>query len=124
MGGSMTILATLRHPLPVATLLAIGLLAIPSDRAAAAGDMPSFRIEMRGATIMPSRLEVPADAPFKLEITNAGSDPAEFESASLHKEKVLAAGATSSLVFRRLPAGEYDFFDDFHPEAKAVLVAR
>jgi Cupredoxin-like domain len=88
-----------------------------------ADDMPSFHVEMRGATITPARLEVPADTPFKLEITNAGSDPAEFESVSLHKEKVLAAGTTSSLVFRRLPAGEYDFFDDFHPDAKAVLVA-
>ena len=62
--------------------------------------------------------------PFKLEITNAGTTPAEFESLSLHKEKVLAAGTTSSLVFRRLPPGSYDFFDDFHPEAKAVLIAR
>ena len=69
-------------------------------------------------------MEVPANAPFKLEITNAGSAPAEFESLSLHKEKVLAAGTTSSLVFRRLPPGTYDFFDDFHPDAKAVLVAR
>jgi len=122
MDGAMTILATaLRHPAPVAALLALGLFAAGP---ALADDMPTFRIEMRDSTITPSRLEVPANTPFKLEITNAGSSPAEFESVSLHKEKVLAAGVTSSLVFRRLPAGEYDFFDDFHPEAKAVLVAR
>ncbi|MFL5281193.1 MAG: cupredoxin domain-containing protein [Rhodopila sp.] len=121
----MTILVTaLRHHVPAAALLALGFLAIAAAPAAAAEDMPTFRVEMRGATITPSRLEVPADKPFKLEITNAGTDPAEFESVALHKEKVLAAGVTSSLVFRRLPAGEYDFFDDFHPEAKAVLVAR
>src|SRR3954453_1009002 len=124
MGGPMTILVTaLRHRVPAAALLALGFLAIAAAPAAAE-DMPTFRVEMRGATITPSRLEVPADKPFKLEITNVGSDPAEFESVALHKEKVLAAGVTSSLVFRRLPAGEYDFFDDFHPEAKAVLVAR
>jgi Cupredoxin-like domain len=117
------LITTLRRPVSIAALFVLGLCPIASGRAAAE-DMPSFRIEMRGTTITPSRLEVPADRPFKLEITNAGSDPAEFESVALHKEKVLAAGATSSLVFRRLPAGEYDFFDDFHPEAKAVLVAR
>jgi len=27
-------------------------------------------------------------------------------------------------VFRRLEAGDYDFFDDFHPEAKATLIAK
>jgi hypothetical protein len=107
----------------VATLLAAGVLAAGADLAVAE-EMPSFRIDMHGDTITPARLEVPANVPFKLEITNSGLIPAEFESVSLHKEKVLAAGATSSLVFRRLPPGTYDFFDDFHPEAKAVLVAR
>src|SRR4051812_26530028 len=92
--------------------------------AAAAQDMPVFRIVMKDGTITPARLEVPANRPFRIEISNAGTTPAEFESLSLHKEKVLAAGASSSLVFRRLAPGEYDFFDDFHPEARAVLVAR
>ncbi len=99
-------------------------LVLPAARAVAAEEMPSFRIVMNGASITPARLDVPADLPFKLEITNAGSAPAEFESVALHKEKVLAAGTTSSLVFRRLAPGEYDFFDDFNPDAKAVLVAR
>jgi hypothetical protein len=105
---------------------AIALLAVLAGRmpAAAAEEMPSFAVVLRDGTIAPARLEVPANQPFKLEISNTGATPAEFESVSLHKEKVLSAGVTSSLVFRRLPPGEYDFFDDFHPEAKAVLVAR
>jgi hypothetical protein len=91
---------------------------------AVAEEMPSFAVVLHDGTIAPARLEVPANQPFKLEISNTGTTPAEFESLSLHKEKVLSAGVTSSLVFRRLPPGAYDFFDDFHPEAKAVLVAR
>lgn len=102
----------------------LGLIGLPARQAAAAEDMPSFKIVMRESVITPAQVEVPANVPFKLEITNAGSAPAEFESLALHKEKVLAAGTTSSLVFRRLPPGSYDFFDDFHPDAKAVLVAR
>jgi hypothetical protein len=104
---------------------ALALLVVLAGPVAAwAEDMPSFAVVLRDGTIDPARLEVPAERPFKLEISNTGTSPAEFESLSLHKEKVLSAGVTSSLVFRRLPAGEYDFFDDFHPEAKAVLVAR
>lgn len=90
----------------------------------AADDMPAFEVVMRDGTMTPARLEVPANRPFRIEISNVGTTPAEFESLALHKEKVLAAGAASSLVFRRLEPGEYDFFDDFHPEARAVLVAK
>lgn len=100
--------------------LAVGLLAA---RGAAAQDMPEFRIEMKDGTITPRRLKVPANRPFRLEIHNLGKTPAEFESLALHKEKVLAAESAATMVFRKLSPGEYDFFDDFHPEAKAVLVA-
>lgn len=105
---------------------AIGVLAalIGSAPAVMAAEMPSFAIVLHDGTIAPDRLQVPANTPFKLEISNTGGSPAEFESLSLHKERVLSAGVTASLVFRRLAPGEYDFFDDFHPGSKAVLVAR
>ncbi|MBS0643412.1 MAG: cupredoxin domain-containing protein [Acetobacteraceae bacterium] len=92
-------------------------------RHAGAEDMPEFRIEMKDGAITPTRLKVPANKPFRLEIHNLGKTPAEFESLALHKEKVLAAESSATMVFRKLSPGEYDFFDDFHPEAKAVLVA-
>jgi hypothetical protein len=79
---------------------------------------------MRDGAMEPLRIEVPAGKPFKLEISNTGKTPAEFESNELKREKVLAAGGSSSIVFRRVEAGEYGFFDDFHPEAKGTLVAR
>ncbi len=87
-------------------------------------DMPVFRVELKDGTISPQRLVVPAKVAFKIEISNTGTSPAEFESLSLHKEKVLPAGSSSSLVFRRLEEGDYDFFDDFHPNAKATLTAK
>ena len=87
-------------------------------------EMPVFKIEMRDGTITPSRIEAPANVPFKFEITNTGRTPAEFESLELKREKVLAPGASSSIVFRRVEAGEYEFFDDFHPEARAKLVVK
>ena len=91
---------------------------------ARAEEMPVFAIEMRDGTISPSLIEAPANTPFKLEIRNAGKTPAEFESLELKREKVLAPGATSSIVFRRVQPGEYVVFDDFHPEARAKLVVK
>ena len=88
-------------------------------------DEPSFAIEFVDGTMTPLRIEVSANTRFKINLTNKGKTPAEFESHELHLEKVLAAGTASTLVIRTLDPGEYKFFDDFHPEApQAVLVAK
>jgi hypothetical protein len=100
-----------------------GFLAI-ADRAYAEEE-PTFRIEFRDGVVTPQRLEVPANRRIRLELHNLGQTPAEFESRELRKEKVLAPGASSTLVIRTLDPGEYDFFDDFHLDAPpAVLVAK
>jgi hypothetical protein len=105
-------------------LLAAGFLAAGTVSAGAAED-PSFRIEFKDGVVTPLRLEVPANKRFVLELVNSGTTPAEFESKELRREKVLAPGVTSTLVIRTLDPGEYDFFDDFHPDAPpAVLVAK
>ena len=84
-----------------------------------------FRVEFKDGVVTPLRLEVPAKRRFTLELHNLGQTPAEFESRELRKEKVLAPGTSSTLVIRTLDPGEYDFFDDFHPDAPpAVLVAK
>lgn len=89
-----------------------------------AEDLPVIKVEMRDGIILPSVIEVPANTRFKLEITNTGKAPVEFESAELKREKAIAAGSTSSIVFRTVDPGSYPIFDDFHPEAKATLVAK
>ena len=91
---------------------------------ARADDLPVIKIEMRDGVFVPSVIEVPANTRFKLEIANTGKAPVEFESAELKREKAIAAGSTSSIVFRTVDPGSYPVFDDFHPEAKATLVAK
>ena len=91
---------------------------------ARADDMPVIKLEMRDGVFVPDTIEVPANTRFKLEITNTGKSPVEFESLELKREKALAAGATSSIVFRTVDPGTYPVFDDFHPDSKATLVAK
>jgi hypothetical protein len=93
-------------------------------RPAVAADEPTFSIEFKDGTVTPARIEVPAKTRFRLELKNSGKTPAEFESNEMKKEKVLAPGTTSSLIIRTLDPGEYTFFDDFHQQAKGVLVAK
>lgn len=86
---------------------------------------PVFTIHFSNGAISPSVIEVPANRRFKIELHNDGDTPVEFESLPLRKEKVLAPGASSFLVFRSLEAGNYAFFDDFHLDMPpARLIAR
>lgn len=104
------------------TALALAALLIASALPALA-DEPTFKIDIKDGVITPLELEVPANTRIRLEVTNSGTSPAEFESVQLKKEKVIAGGNTSVMVIRNLDPGTYDFFDDFHidlPHAKII----
>ena len=93
--------------------------------ALAADELPVYTLVARDGVFEPATLEVPAGKRFKIAISNAGKGPMEFESRDLRQEKVLAAGASSSIVINGLKPGSYPFFDDFHPDSgKAFIVAK
>lgn len=90
-----------------------------------AQELPSFNLLIRAGHFVPATLEVPANTKFRLLIKNEGPGAEEFESVELRKEKVLAPGASSFLIFQPLKPGSYKFFGDFHPEtAQGQLVAK
>lgn len=108
-------------------LLASSLLALIAVSAvpALAAEETVFKITMSDGKFEPMRLEVPAGKAFKLEVTNAGTSPAEFESKTLHKEKVIAPKAKATFSVKKLSAGDYDFFDENQPKAAAgTIVAK
>ena len=86
--------------------------------------LPPFKLEMTDSKLNPARIEVPAGQRIKIEIRNTGKGAVEFESVQLRKEKVLAPGSESFVVFAPLSPGEYKFFDDFHQQAQGVIVAK
>jgi hypothetical protein len=110
----------LKHPVLIAALLLFAALA-PVH----AEDMPSFNLVIRAGHFIPETLDVPAGTKFRLLIRNEGPGAEEFESIELKKEKVLAPGAQSFLIFQPMKPGTYKFFGDFHPEtAQGRIVAR
>ena len=90
----------------------------------AAEELAVYVLVARDGVFEPATIEVPAGKRFKIEISNAGKGPMEFESRELKQEKVLAAGARSSVVINGLKPGTYTFFDDFHPDIKGRIVAK
>lgn len=80
-----------------------------------AADLPTYAVVAKEGRLIPDTLNVPAGVRFKITVRNAGHDAIEFESLQLRKEKVLAPGAESFVVIAPLKPGEYEFFDEFHP---------
>ena len=90
-----------------------------------ADELPNFTLSIKAGRFYPQTIEVPANTRFKLLIKNEGPGPEEFESLELRKEKVLAPGASSFLVFQPLKPGTYKFFGEFHPDtAQGRIVAK
>lgn len=93
--------------------------------ALAAQELPSFGLVARNGRWVPEILVVPANTKFRLVLRNEGPGAEEFESRELRKEKVLAPGASSFLIFQPLRPGTYQFFGEFHPEtAKGRIIAK
>jgi plastocyanin len=106
-----------------ATLAALLVAGLPA--ASGAEELFTLNLTARDGKFHPETLEVPAGRKFKLVIRNEGPGAEEFESLELKKEKVLAPGATSFLVFAPLKPGIYKFFGEFHPAtAKGQIVAK
>jgi uncharacterized cupredoxin-like copper-binding protein len=105
--------------LALAAALALGSLSTLAE------DLPVYRLVARDGAFEPKTIEVPAGKRFKIEISNEGKGPIEFESRDLKQEKVLAAGAKSSVVINGLKPGTYIFFDDYHPDmTRGQIVAK
>ncbi len=90
-----------------------------------ADDMATFTLVMRAGRFQPETITVPANIKFRLLLKNEGPGAEEFESIELRKEKVLAPGASSFLIFQPLKPGTYKFFGDFHPStAQGQFIAK
>lgn len=98
------------------TLLVCGSLMLSVNAIARDNDKNKYtvQLEMKDGDLIPRVLEVPAKTKIRIEIENTGTQPVEFESTQLRKEKVLAPGAKSVVVIAPLKPGSYEFFDDFH----------
>ena len=72
----------------------------------------------------PDELKVPANQKIKLIVHNQDSSAEEFECKSIKREKIIAAGAKTTIVIGPLKPGKYEFFGEFNPAtAKGVVIA-
>ena len=73
----------------------------------------------------PPSLTVPANKKVKLKIHNQDATPIEFESHDLGREKVIGAHRSATIFIGPLKAGDYTYFDEFHPNTpKGTITAK
>jgi heme/copper-type cytochrome/quinol oxidase subunit 2 len=92
--------------------------------AAAAADAPTVSLTIHNRAFEPSELSVPAGQKIELHLRNEDAAASEFESAELHREKMVPAGQEVVVYLGPLPAGRYEFFDDLNPKARGHVVAK
>ena len=102
--------------------LLIAALALSVPSAAFADD---YVLTLKDHKFNPATLELPADKQIKLTVRNEDPSPAEFESKSLGREKVINANSSAIIAVGPLKAGSYSFVDEFHEDtAKGTLVVK
>jgi hypothetical protein len=91
---------------------------------AAAADTPTASLTIRNRAFEPAELQVPAGQRIELHVRNVDTAASEFESAELHREKLVPPGQEVVVFIGPLRAGSYEFFDDFNPRARGHIVAK
>lgn len=84
-----------------------------------------YNLTIKNHVFTPDTLEIPADTKVTIIVKNEDTTAEEFESHSLKREKVIAAGGTAKVLVGPLKAGEYPFVGEYHEEtAKGKIVVK
>ncbi len=117
----MTFLSTIMTKATIAATLAVAAIFVTP---AAAQQSAEFQLTHADGQFQPAELAVPANKAITLRVKNTGAKAIEFESKTLHVEKVIAAGTEAVVNVKALKPGRYEYFDEFNEKARGALVAK
>ena len=81
-----------------------------------------FPLVIKGHQFIPAEVKVPAGQKVKLIVHNQDDSAEEFESHSLNREKVIAAGAKVTIFIGPLTPGRYPFYGEFNEKSAQGVV--
>lgn len=88
-----------------------------------ADDSP-IPLTLKDHKFSPTEIHVRANTQAQILLTNQDSSSEEFDSSSLHVEKVVPGGQKGIVRLRPLPPGRYNFMGEFHSDtAQGVVIA-
>ena len=92
-------------------LIALTVLSLAAVHAVAADE---FTLIIKNHAFEPKELRLPAGKKIKLLVVNQDATPAEFESNSLQREKVIPGKSTGIVNLGPLKPGRYEFVEEYH----------
>jgi hypothetical protein len=73
----------------------------------------------------PAEIGAPANTPIVIKLKNLDAKAMEFESKTLHVEKVVAGSGEATINVRAQKPGRYEFFDEYNEKtARGALVVK
>lgn len=82
-------------------------------------------LKIRDHRFTPSEVEIPAGEKRLFVIQNDDESAEEFESHSLHREKIIPGKSKANVYIGPLRPGRYEFYGEFNEAtAKGVVVAK
>jgi len=92
--------------------------------ASLAQDAAHIPVMLKNHRFMPAEIHVRANVPSQILLTNTDPAAEEFDSESLHVEKVITGGAKGVVRLRPLAPGRYPFMGEYHSgTAQGVVIA-
>jgi hypothetical protein len=86
---------------------------------------PEFIIVIKDHRFTPAEITIPAGQKVKLLIDNQDPTPEEFESQSLHREKIIPGNSKGIVFVGPLEPGRYKFIGEFNVKtANGILIAK
>ena len=83
---------------------------------ALASSTDSYELTISNHRFEPAELVIPANTKIRLLVHNKDNSAEEFESHSLHREKIIGPNQTGVISIGPLPAGVYEFVGEFHED--------
>lgn len=99
-------------------LLSVTLLSLAAVTAFAAVDQVTLTI--KNHAFEPKEIRIPAGKKIKLLVVNKDATPAEFESKSLSREKLIPGNSTGTVNIGPLKPGRYAFVEEYHENEAAA----
>lgn len=87
-------------------------LCLAAGQAFAATD--EITLTIKNHVFEPKELKIPAGKKVKILVVNQDATPAEFESKSLNREKVIPGNSTGVINVGPLKRGRYGFVEEYH----------
>ena len=110
--------------LSMATLLAAVAL-VSAAGAARAQSATEIQLSYKDKKFDPAEISAPANTAIAIKLKNLDAKAMEFESKTLHVEKVVAASSDATINVRAQKPGRYEFFDEYNEKtARGALVVK